>query len=848
MLSTDKTKLSSVDFENPGIADTPRKTITYDACCNIDFIGRVLDYNKASGSMSVTTQMNKLYPPVSLPGVRFETLFLKILFIFNEENINLPEFENLYDLFKSNIIDFWNYYGRNGSSLFGKIFKLPVRAMIENPKLNAAGQATKQCNEIIGAPSPTCMYCGVQNVKSIVDTLTCEHLLEALPLFMTLGLAPNKSNYPPEAFKLVKDFLTTCGCYTWACYHCNMVKAQVQQYYAGIFVTIIQNPSTSIFEFGINENAVDDYSRLFFTKLFFAPKKGGFSIQTWYTGLGSHIINIIINRLSDSDCIDNTTGSTIVYPLVLIYQSRDLLHYIGSQPDYHDSGDVTLNGEEELKSFLQTYYFDMSSASDNKTPYIRNLVERFSLYNLVKGNVVGLLAKLIVNLNIVIKDPFFTDIYNLLAYGILKVFSRASILFNRTCIQTLVGKVSGGTKQYNLKGGLNNQEVQEIFTNDANIGCIDPYINEILFNYNGNNEIQTQLDEIQKQELVDIYITASEIKEMIQSQSSNINEFIQNAYSSISILSIDVPDKDIILSIVIAQKIKEIILPHSSNINELIQNAHSLISSQEIMVPAYIINSDSQAVIPESVSGKQMVFSIVIAQYITETILPHSSNINELIQNAHSLISSLSSINVSDKEMIFSITQAYAQIQVYENVKIEELDSRSQFAYNYKNVLGIQSRVNEVIGQLNDARNMVEQLLKPHMSEELKKQAYAMYRQSLEHAQTSLGYAITALTQIKQSPIQDTITQIHDTLIQIHHTLTQLQIQEKEMNPRQIETMLRQILQALSEIKLDQRYEDIIKAYEEAQQARGYGGKKRKNKRKTKRRKQKKHLKRKTRK
>jgi hypothetical protein len=475
---TDTGKLSPRVYNNPGVFNTPRKTPTYDACCSIDFFSRVLEYDNTSGSpFNIIELVNTRCQVTDPPAPRFNRVFQNMLNTFNNGDIDIEQFNTCYTLFTTDLPTFWNNYSRGGSSLFTEIFNIPTRKLVEDSKYNAAGLAKNQCNDILGKLTPTsrCMYCGVLagNRANIVPILSCEHLLEVLMLFMTIGLAPNKKMYTADAYNLVRDYLITCGCYTYACYHCNMVKAQVQLSYSGIFITIKHIHGN--YMFGLNEQAVLDYGRLYFTKLYFAPPSNGQKILTWYLGLGSYITDLVINYLNPAaptlPPIDLLTSAAIAFPLILTKQHRDAhMSYIKTQPDadFNKYGHNTyqINDINQLRDFLHQYYFDMSDFCDQFTPFIRDLEYRFSLHALVIGNVMPLCNILIAALNRLIAPPMFSDIYNLLGYGILKVFSRVSVSCGNTDMRAITSATvyGGNTKKYNLKGGnIPNDQIYQIY-------------------------------------------------------------------------------------------------------------------------------------------------------------------------------------------------------------------------------------------------------------------------------------------------------------------------------------------------------------------------------------------------
>jgi hypothetical protein len=471
-------QLSPRAFTNPGLANTPRKTTTYDGCCSIDFFSRVLEYSSGE-PFNIIELVNDRCPVTTDPTVRFNRVFHNMLNTFTgDDNINLTHFNEYATLFTNNLRQFWNDFSRGGSSLFTEIFNIKTRLMVEDSKYNTAGLASKQCKDILGPLTPTsiCMYCGVLagDRPTIVPILTCEHLLEVLMLFMTIGLAPNKKMYPDEAYNLVRAYLRSCGCYTYACYHCNMVKAQVQLNFSGIFITI-RRTTSGIYDFVLNLPAVIEYGRLYFTKLYFAPPKSGQLIATWYIGLGSYITDLVISYLDPvhptPPPIDSLTGATIAFPLILTKQDKSTyLNYIKTQADedmdIYPHPTFQIGNINELRDFLHHYYFDMTDYCHQFTPFIRDLEYRFSLHTLVIVNVIPLCNTLIGALNQLIAPPFFSDMYNLLGYGILKVFSRVSVICGNTAMRPINSATvyGGNAKKYNLKGGnITQGDIYKIF-------------------------------------------------------------------------------------------------------------------------------------------------------------------------------------------------------------------------------------------------------------------------------------------------------------------------------------------------------------------------------------------------
>jgi hypothetical protein len=489
---------TSVPFTPPIIANaSPRSTATHDACCFSDFYGVLLNTDiDMTATNIIALFISKIIPDMN-PLVKYEQLFDRIFRLFTDPStgvntiINYDKYNEFMTKLVTTPIDFWREFTKTGGSYFSTILtnKIDTRSKLSEVTLyNTANAPETQCQDILDElhAGSRCQYCGIlAGISSVyIYRLTCEHLLEAVPLFCTIGLSPNKNYYNDTVYAAVRNYLRACGCYTYACHHCNQIKMNVQTKLAGVFVGI----STAGI-FARNDEAIRQYALNYFTTSNFTRINGGVLNPNWVTNQANHIKGLILTRLDHYTSIHG-------YPLVI-----DKVHRYETPPKNPSSrstyrkwydglpDQVTFNSREEVVGMLDEYY-SLASVGGKITRYegyVLGLVVVLQNTQPLIDNVTGLVDNLIAYLNGLLIH-YGGDMTMLLTFGITKLFSRLYAYNGKCTVRSFTGGNINNIIKYNLKGGgpEDDPRILDGRVRTAIIMCGNDYINEVLF---GDNEV-----------------------------------------------------------------------------------------------------------------------------------------------------------------------------------------------------------------------------------------------------------------------------------------------------------------------------------------------------------------------
>jgi len=447
---------------------------TVDTCCYSSY------FNYLLGDTGPCNLIDK-FKAFLCPGTgevdedKYIELIIKIGNVFPKSAIKLREFLAFWQkLFKTPEV-YWRDMGISSAKFVLETLHIPKKTDKDGNKksrtpfrgqtiecTSANGQQIgMQCFTTIGRGiifPIRCDYCGIElnsfsNVPGIppgTKPAACEHLLEVIPLLMTLGITPSDIYIQNTVvYQNIIEIITKLGCYKYACQHCNLAKAQIQR--ESILVEVARDPGTGQYIFIPNNPSIGAFGIEYFTyqgHLFDNDDARDEQID--------YILNLLIPPTAIDVIAINIDGLTFNLPADKV-PLKELL-----KQNYYD--------EERYKSLPASSQTAMKTAIENLSKHTFTASDG----SIVPGGatnvswlVYPMVNVLVTNLNQLLTAAYIPDMRALLTLGTVKIFARIALTQNRFKLQPIAG---GRRKYYTNKKVIN--KISNFFLKGGN-GFVD---------------------------------------------------------------------------------------------------------------------------------------------------------------------------------------------------------------------------------------------------------------------------------------------------------------------------------------------------------------------------------------